>query len=72
MAIYQLVNKALNQVDFKSLHSGNSSVSVVGSSVKSNFTCYKCGEKVHINKYFRSKVTGSSGIPPKSSANELP
>ena len=35
-------------------------------------TCHKCGKKVHINKYCRSKVNESGGKPPKNSANKLP
>ena len=69
--IEQSVNKALNQVDFKSRRIGNDIISRGGSSVKSNVTCHKCGKKIHINKYCRSKVNGSSGNPPKNSANDL-
>ena len=72
MAIDQSINKAFNQVDFKSHRSGNGSGSGGGSSAKSDMTCHKCGKKVHIKKYCRSKGNGSGGNPPKNSSNKLP
>ena len=71
MAITQLVNKALKQVDFKIHHSENGGGSEVGSSVKSNIAFHKCGNKGHIHKYFRSKRTGSNRNPPNKSSIEL-
>ena len=72
MAIEQLVNKALNKVDFKSRRSGNVSGYGRGSSDSSDITCNKCGEKGHTQKDCRSTVNGSSGKSPKKSTNELP
>ena len=72
MAIGKLFNKALKKDDFNICRSVNGSGSVGRSSVRSNVTCHKCGKKVHIHKYCRSKGTGSSGDPPKNSTNELP
>ena len=72
MAIEQSVNKPLKQVDFNIPRSVNCCVSGGGLSVKSNMTCNKCVKKSHIQKYCRSKGTGSCGNPPKKSANELP
>ena len=72
MAIDQLTYKALKQVDFKSLCSGNVSGYEGGSSTRSDMAYNKCGKKGHIKKDCRSKGTGSSGNPHKKSANELP
>ena len=72
VAIGQLVNKALKQVDFKIPRSVNVSGSGGGTSVKSNLTCHKCDKKVYIHKYCRSKGTGYSGNPPKMSTHYLP
>ena len=72
MSIGQSINKALNQVDFKSLQSRNGSGSGGGSSARSDITCHKCGKKGHIKKYFRSKGNGSGRNPPKKSENEIP
>ena len=72
MVIEQSINKSLKQVDFKSCRSGNVSVSGRGSSARSDITCHKCGKKVHIHKYCRSKENGSIGNSPKKSTNELP
>ena len=71
MAIEQLVNKALNQVDFKSHCIGNGSGSGGGSSIKLDVTYHKCGKKVHIKKDCKSKVTRYSGNPLNNSKNEL-
>ena len=71
MAIEQLINKALKQVDLKSLRSGNVSGSVIGSYVRSDITCHKCGKKGHIQKDCRPTGNGSSGNTPKNSTNEL-
>ena len=72
VGIEQSINKALKQVDFKSLRSGNGSGSGRGSSARLGVTCYKCGKNGHIQKYCRSKVNGSSGNSPKNSTSELP
>ena len=48
VSIEQSVNKALKQVGFKSLRSGNNSGSGRGSSTRSDITCHKCGKKGHI------------------------
>ena len=72
VAIEQLINKAFNQVDFKSQHSGNCSGSGRESSDRSYITCHKCGKKVHIKKDCSSTVNGSSGNTPKKSINEIP
>ena len=72
MAIGQSNNKALNQVDFKSLRSGNGSGSGKGSFARSDGKCHKCGKKVHIQKDCRSKGNGSSGNSSKKPTNELP
>ena len=72
MAIEHSINKDLNQVDFKSLRSGNGTGSVRSSSASSDITCHKCGKKGHIQKDCRSKGNGSSGTPHKKSTNELP
>ena len=72
MSIEQSINKALEQVGFKSRHSGNGGVSEGGSSARSDMTCHKCGKKGHNQKYYRSKLNGSVGNPPKKSTNELP
>ena len=72
MGIDQTINKALKQVDFKSLRSGNFSGSGGGSSARSDMACHKCGKKGHIKKGFMSKVDGSGGNPPNKYANELP
>ena len=69
MAIEQSINKALKQVGFKSRRSGNDSGSGKGSSARSDITFHKCGKKVHIHKYCRSKVNGSSGNSSKKSTN---
>ena len=60
VAIEQSINKALNQVDFNSRRSGNSSGSERGSSARSDITCHECGKKGHIQKDYRSKGNGSS------------
>ena len=70
--IEKLINKALNQVDFKSRRNGNDSGSGRGSSARSDKTCHKCGKKGHIQKDCRSKVNGYSGNTPKKSIIELP
>ena len=72
MAIEQLVNKALKKVYFKSRCSGNGSRSGGRSSVKSNVTCHKCGNKGHVQKNCRSKGTGYIRNPPKKYTNEIP
>ena len=72
MATDQLINKALDQVGFKSRCSGNCRGSGGGSSTRSDITCHKYGKKGHINKYFKSKVNGSGGNPSKKSSNDLP
>ena len=72
LAIEQSINKALNQVDFKSRRSGNSSGSERGSSARSDITCHKCGKRGHIKKDCRSMVNGSIRNIPKNSTNELP
>ena len=72
MAIEQSINKALKQVDFKSLHSRNGSGSGKGSSDRSYITCHKCGKKGHIKKDCKSKGNGSSGNTSKKSTNEIP
>ena len=72
MAIEQLINKALKQVYFISLRSGNNSGSVRGSSARSDITCHKCGKKVNFQKDCMSTGNGSSGNTPKKSTNELP
>ena len=72
VAIEQLINKALKQVDFKSQLSGNGSGSGRGSSARSDITCHKCGKEVHIKKYCRSTGNVSSGNTPKNAINELP
>ena len=70
MDINQLVNRYLKEVDFRSHHSRNGSGSEGESYDKSNVTCNKFGKKGHTNKDFRSNGNGSSGNPPKKSANE--
>ena len=45
VSIEQSINKAFNQVDFKSRHSGNGSGSGRGSSARSDITCHKFGKK---------------------------
>ena len=72
MVIEHFINKALNQVVFKSRRSGNISGSGVGSSERSDMTCHKCGKKGHPNKYCRSKGNGSGENPPNNSTNDLP
>ena len=72
MAIEQLINKALKQVDFNSRRSGNGNGSGKGSFARSDGKCHKCGKKGHIQKDCRSKGNGSSGTTPKKSINELP
>ena len=72
MSIEKYFNNVLNQCDFKIHRSGNDGSFRGGSSVKLNVTCHECGKKVHIQKYCRSKGTGSSGNLHKKSANELP
>ena len=72
MAVEKLINKASDQVYFKIHRSENGSGSVVGSSARSDMTCYKCGKKGHTHKDCRSKVNGSGGNPPKKSTNDLP
>ena len=49
--IDQSINKALKQVYFKRLRSGNDSGSIGVSSARSYMTCHNCGQKVHIQKY---------------------
>ena len=71
VAIEQLINKALKQVDFKSRRSGNSSGSGRGSFSRSDITCHKCGKKGHIQKDCKSKANGSNSNTPKKSINEL-
>ena len=70
VAIEQLVNKYLKQVDFKSRIIVNDSGSGV-SFVKSNVTFHECGKKVRIQKDCKAKGNGYSGKPPKNSANEI-
>ena len=71
MAIEQSINKALNQVDFKSRRSAYGSGSGKGSFTRSDGKCHKCGKKGHIQKDCRSKGNGSSGKSPKKSTNDL-
>ena len=61
VTIEQPIKKALNQVDFNSLRSGNVSGSGRGSSARSDITCHTCGKRGHIQKDCRSKGNGSSG-----------
>ena len=49
-AIKQSTKKALNQVDSKSLRSGNGSGSGRGSFARLYMTFHKCGKKGHIQK----------------------
>ena len=73
VAIEQSINKALKQVDFKILRSGNDSGSGRGSSARSdNGNYHKCGKKGHNKKDCRSTGNGYSGNTPKKSINELP
>ena len=72
VAIEQSINKPLNQVYFKSRHSGNGSGSGRGSSARSDITCHRCGKKVHIKKDCWSMGNGSSDNTPKKYKNELP
>ena len=72
VVIEQSFNKALKQVYFNIRRSGNGSGSGRGSYVRSDITCHKCGKKVHIHKYCRSKGVGSGGNLPKKYINELP
>ena len=72
MGIEQLIKKSLNQVDFKSLCSGNGSGSERVSYSRSDITCHKCGKKGHIQKNCRSKGNVSSGNLPNKCTNELP
>ena len=72
VVIEQSINKALEQVDFKSRCSVNGSGSGRGSSTRSDITCHKCGKKVHIQNDCRSKGNGYSEKSPKKSTNELP
>ena len=72
MAIEHSISKALNQVDLKSRSSGNGSGSGGGSSIRSDNTFHKCGQRGNLKKDCRSKGNGSSGNPPKKSADELP
>ena len=71
MAIEQLINKALKQIDFKSRRSGNGSGSEKGSFTRSDGKCHKCGKKGHIQKDFKSKANGYSDNTPKKSIHEL-
>ena len=71
MDIEQSINKALNQVEFEICRSENISGSGGGSPARSDMSCHKYGKRGHIKKYYRSKVNGSSGNPPKKSTNEL-
>ena len=71
MAIEQSVNKAFKHVEFKSRCSGNGNGSGGGSYSNSNVTFHKCVKKSHIQKDCTSKVTGSSGNPPKYHINEI-
>ena len=72
VVIEQSINKALKQVDSKIHRSGNGNGSEIGSSARSDITCYKCGKKVHIQKDCRPTINVSSGNTPKKSTNELP
>ena len=72
MVIEQSINKALDQVDFKSHRIVNGSGSGRGSSARLDITCHKCGKKGQIQKYCRSKGNISSGKLPKKSTNEFP
>ena len=72
MATEQSINKALKQVDFKTRHSENGSVSGIGSSARSDITCHKCGKKGNTQKDCRSKGNGSGGNPPKKYKNYIP
>ena len=70
--IEKSINKALNQVGFKSRRSGDGSGSERGSSTRSDITCHKCGKKGRIQIDCRSKGNGSSRNSPNNSTNELP
>ena len=72
VVIDQSINKALEQVDFKSRRSVNGSGSGGGSYDRSYMTCHKCGKKGHNKKNCRSKENGSGGNPPGKYPNELP
>ena len=72
VAIEQLINKDLKQVDFKSRCSGNGSGSEKGSFARSDGKCHKWGKKGHIQKDCKSKGDGSSDNKPKKTINELP
>ena len=63
------IDKALKQVDFRILRSGNVSGFGGGSSARSDITCHKCGKKGYLKKNCRSKGNGSGGDLPKKSPN---
>ena len=63
---------AIEKVGFGSHYNVNGDVSRRGSFSRSNVIINKCGKMGHIQKYWRSKVTVSSGNPSKKSQNELP
>ena len=71
MSIDQSVSKAVRQVEFNSRCSVNVSGSGGVSSVRKNVTCYKYGKKGHIQKDRTSKLTSSSGNPPKNPTNKI-
>ena len=50
VAIWHSINKALKQVDFNILRSGNGGGSGKRSSARSDITCHKCNKKGHIQK----------------------
>ena len=72
VGIEESVKKALKQVEFKGHHSVNVIGSRGGSNYRSNVTCNMCGNKGHVQKYYRPKVTGSSGNPTNKYKNDLP
>ena len=61
MKIEKSINKFLNQVYFKILHSGNVNGPDGGLSVRSDVTCHKCVKKIHIKRCCKSNVNGSIG-----------
>ena len=72
VSIYQSINKALKQVDFKSHRSGNGSGSVGGLYARSDINCHKFCKDDHLMKYCASNGNGSGINPPKNLSNELP
>ena len=72
MDIEKSINKALKQFGFNIRHSVSGGGYGGGSSARSDKTCHKCGQNVHLKKDCRSKGNGYGGNPPKNSANEFP